>query len=251
MQAEKILNEIIHLHREILGENLIGIYIHGSLAFGCYNPKQSDIDFLAVTERSPSLTEKRTVLERLVCLETDAPRKGFEMSVALAEHCRHFVYPTPYELHYSKMHRKAFLDAPDEYCKAMRGTDPDLAAHFTVVRETGITLYGEEACSLFAPVPRADYLDSVRRDAADAEKGIESDPVYFVLNLCRVLAYLREGLVLSKADGGHWGIKELPEPFHPVIREALRSYACGGDFSEDRKKTREFARYMLRKIFAK
>ena len=250
MQAEKILNEVVYLHREILGENLIGIYIHGSLAFGCYNPKQSDIDFLTVTERSPSLAEKRTILERLVRLEADAPRKGFEMSVVLAGYCRHFAYPTPYELHYSKTHKKAFLAAPDEYCKAMRGTDPDLAAHFTVVRETGVTLYGESARSLFAPVPRADYLDSIRRDAADAEKEIESDPVYFVLNLCRVLAYLQAGLVLSKADGGHWAIKELPEPFHPVIREALRCYARGGDFPKDRKKAREFARYMLQKIFA-
>ena len=250
MRIEEILSEVVHLHRKILGENLIGIYIHGSLAFGCFHPEQSDIDFLAVTERSPTLTEKRTLLARLALLEKDAPRKGFEMSVVLAENCRRFVYPTPYELHYSKMHRKTFLAAPDEYCKAMHGTDPDLAAHFTVVRETGITLYGEAACTLFAPVPRADYLDSIRRDAADAEKGIERDPVYFVLNLCRVLAYLREGLVLSKADGGQWGIKELPELFHSIIREALRCYAHGGAFSADRKKTREFARYMLTNIFA-
>ncbi len=250
MQTEEILSEVVHLHREILGENLTGIYIHGSLAFGCCHPDRSDVDFLTVTGRAPTLAEKRTLLERLILLEANAPRKGFEMSVVLAEHCRHFIYPTPYELHYSKMHRNAFLSDPDEYCKAMRGTDPDLAAHFTVVRKTGVTLYGKDAGSLFAPVPRADYLDSIRRDAADAEKGIESDPVYFVLNLCRVLAYLREGLVLSKADGGHWGIKALPKPFHSIIKEALRCYAHGGVFSADRKKTREFARYMLTKIFA-
>lgn len=44
----------------------------------------------------------------------------------------------------------------------MNGTDQDLAAHFTIIRKAGITLYGETADTLFGAVHKADYLDSLR-----------------------------------------------------------------------------------------
>lgn len=251
MQTEEILLAIIRLHREILRENLVGIYIHGSIAFGCFNPNQSDIDFLTVTGRPPALAQKKDLLLGLASLEARAPEKGFEMSVVLAEYCRRFVYPTPYEAHYSKMHREAFFADPEKYCQTMRGTDPDLAAHFTVVQTAGITLFGEDARTLFSPVPRKAYLDSIRKDVENAESGIENDPVYFILNLCRVLAYIRSGLVLSKADGGKWGINKLPKKFGPVIEEAVKCYESGAQFSQRREDARDFARYMLPRIFAK
>ena len=251
MQTEEILLTIVQLHREILRENLAGIYIHGSIALGCFNPNQSDIDFLTVTGRPPTLAQKKELLLRLASLEARAPEKGFEMSVVLAEYCRRFVYPTPYEAHYSKMHRESFLADPEKYCQTMRGTDPDLAAHFTVVQTAGITLFGEDARTLFSPVPRKAYLDSIRKDVENAEKDIENDPVYFILNLCRVLAYIRSGLVLSKAGGGHWGMEKLPKKFEPVIREAVKCYESGASFSQKSENARDFARYMLPQIFAK
>ncbi|MDQ0195648.1 nucleotidyltransferase domain-containing protein [Paenibacillus wynnii] len=33
-----------------LSGNLLGIYLHGSLAMGCFNPLKSDIDFLIVVK---------------------------------------------------------------------------------------------------------------------------------------------------------------------------------------------------------
>ncbi len=38
-----------------IAENLIGIYLHGSLAFGCFNPLRSDIDLLVVTQREMTI----------------------------------------------------------------------------------------------------------------------------------------------------------------------------------------------------
>jgi predicted nucleotidyltransferase len=36
---------------EMLGSNLVGVYLHGSLAMGCFNPHASDIDVLVITQR--------------------------------------------------------------------------------------------------------------------------------------------------------------------------------------------------------
>jgi streptomycin 3"-adenylyltransferase len=47
---------------EVLKNNLIGIYLHGSLVLGDFNCKTSDIDFVVLTEKIlsselPHLTE--------------------------------------------------------------------------------------------------------------------------------------------------------------------------------------------------
>lgn len=82
---------------------------------------------------------------------------------------------------------------------AMHGTDPDLAAHFTVIRSVGRALWGKPISAVFGDVPREAYLRSILADVSGAENDVAS--VYIVLNLCRVLAYAQDGMVLSKAAG--------------------------------------------------
>ena len=98
------------------------------------------------------------------------------MSVVLRRYCRDFVYPTPFELHFSNMHRDAYARDPHGFADAMRGTDPDLAAHFTVILHRGIALYGPPVSEVFGDVPWADYLDSICADVADAETNVSADP---------------------------------------------------------------------------
>jgi streptomycin 3"-adenylyltransferase len=50
------------------------------------------------------------------------------------------------------------------------------------------------------------------------------NPVYFVLNACRVRAFLAEGLILSKDEGGEWALAHLAERHAAVIGQALRIY---------------------------
>src|SRR4051812_32518722 len=48
----KVKTFVYHLldrTKNILDNNLVGFYIHGSLAMGGFNPKSSDIDILVVT----------------------------------------------------------------------------------------------------------------------------------------------------------------------------------------------------------
>ena len=95
----------------------------------------------------------------------------------------------------------------------MKGVDRDLAAHFTVICHRGKCLYGKGIQDVFGKVDRQYYLDSILSDIEDAEKDIMENPVYIVLNLCRVLACKREGTILSKKEGGEWGLKALPGSF--------------------------------------
>lgn len=231
----------------VFGDDLTGVYLHGSAAMGCYNPAVSDLDFIVVVQEPIPDAARRAFMERVAALDGEAPGKGIEMSVVLAGVCKPFVYPTPFELHWSRMHTAWYRRDPEDYIQKMRGTDADLAAHFTVIRQRGKCLLGAPIDAVFTPVPAGDYLDSICGDVAGAEDEIAENTVYLVLNLARVLACLADGAVRSKREGGEWALENLPE-YRPLIRAALREYATGARGEYDIAGARAYARDMLLRI---
>jgi len=223
-KAYEIMEMIKCEYQQILGENLIGIYLHGSLAMGCFHPTVSDIDFVVVINNPLTDKEKRAIIETLIDLDDVKPAKGFEMSVLLLKDTRHFTYPTPFILHYSDSHKDNFIQE-GRLCE--NGKDPDLAAHITVLKNRGKVICGQDIDTVFANVPREDYLKALVYDINDARALMNENPVYFILNICRTLCYLREGKVLSKVEGGQWGLNNLPARFQGIIQKSLEVYKNG------------------------
>jgi len=264
-----LLHRIAAACRNTLGDTLAGVYVHGSLAFGCFCWTQSDIDFLVAVRRPLSQAQKEALFRALLALEPDAPSKGLEMSAVLEAYCRSFIHPAPYELHYSPMHRARCLRDLPAYCAEMHGADPDLAAHFTVARAVGFPplgppaesglladagpavspLGGPPAESMFGPVPRAAYLDSIRQDVGTACSDILRTPASTTLNLCRTLAFAQEGLVLSKEQGGLWAACRLPPPYAGFAQSAAESYRSGAPFLPAPAQAQAFAAFLLPSIF--
>ena len=251
MDEKAILAQVASSYQRILKDNLIGIYVHGSIAFGCFRWDRSDIDFIVVTKETPSLQEKINLLEYLLNIDGRCPPKGLEMSVVLERYCMNFIYPTPFELHFSNTHKAACRTDLKKFCETMYGLDKDFAAHFTVIKEVGITVCGKEIDSVFGMVPKADYLDSIKSDVEDAAKQYDKDPAYLVINLCRVLAYSRDGILLSKDRGILWGMKNLPDMYSIVTEAAYRYYCAGQHFSAEEELVKGFVKYMMRQIFNK
>lgn len=247
---QNLLDSLIRQSREILGEQLLGIYLHGSAAMGCFHAARSDIDLLTVVERCLSSQVKRRYMDMIVSLHRQAPGKGIEISAVKASVCRPFVYPTPFELHFSAAHLDWYLSDPEDYVAKMRGTDRDLAAHFMVTYHRGITLYGKEIRDVFSQVGDAEYWDSIWRDIEHAEEEIAGHFVYMTLNLCRVLAYKKARAILSKQEGGRWGLANVPSPYAGLISAALMEYQTGQPAEQEGPLAMEYARYMLGEIKA-
>ncbi|WP_026526162.1 aminoglycoside adenylyltransferase domain-containing protein [Butyrivibrio sp. VCD2006] len=245
---EKVLNEFVGRSKEILGDNLVGIYIHGSAVMECFNPKKSDLDLIIVVNEKMDDASKRAFMDMVIELNESGPAKGIEMSIVTKDSCRPFKYPTPFELHFSVMHLGWYRDNPEDYIQKMNGTDKDLAAHFTIIVKRGKCLYGRAIKEVFAEVPAEDYLDAIWDDIAEAKEDIETNTMYITLNLARVLAYKKEGLVLSKKEGGEWGIKNLPQEYQPLICDALSEYSDGVDADYDLRIAWDYAEYMLKAI---
>jgi len=81
MDPYQLLNAIVKRYTDILRDNLIGIYLHGSLAMGCFT-ERSDIDFLVVVKDPLDNPTKRALADELLQFQ-GLPEKGIEMSVIL------------------------------------------------------------------------------------------------------------------------------------------------------------------------
>lgn len=239
-----------------LGDNLVGIYVHGSIAMDCFNPESSDVDVLVVVNESLAVKAKKRLGNILLAVSS---KKQFpvELSVITMQQIEHFEYPTPYEFHYGEDHRQIFEQEEAVFDKGV--TDPDLAAHFVITKKFGITLVGPSAQSIFPDVPREFYLDSIIQDSlwsydnimAGPDEGSCLVPTYAVVNFCRVLAFIDGGLVLSKNAGAEWAKTHLSAEFLTVILAALNEYAQTESSPEiDCKTLKRFAKFAHRKIVA-
>jgi hypothetical protein len=203
--------QLDHLVRglgEVLGDGLVGVYLHGSLTLGCFNPALSDLDLLVVTKRPLTPTE-REALGRLL-----AGSGRIEISFLAAPSLRPWRHPAPYDLHFSS---KAGLVGP--------GEDEDLAAHFTVAHNAGVALRGPAPADVFPQVPWEDYEDSLRRDLESC--GEHGGRLYAVLSPARIWATLTERVIHSKASGAAWALARAPEEFQPLLSRALETYRTG------------------------
>lgn len=218
--------------RDILGDKLRGVYLHGSLALGCFNPARSDIDVLVVVDE-PLDTDTKLLVADLLLHVSSAPYP-VELHVLTGNQLEDWRHPSPFESHYSEMHREALALDPVTALQMMSSTDRDLAAHVTIARDTGIAVFGPPSEEVFPDIPFEHYRDALGTDLAWA-RDVRS-ALYGILTPCRVWATLETGALHSKASGAAWALERLPEDLKPLVETALASYTGAGepiDFDED------------------
>jgi len=74
------LDKFIAIFAEEVRKNLVGIYLHGSLAMGCFNPGKSDVDLLVVVKEKMEVSSLKRIAskilalrEEIICLDGPAP----------------------------------------------------------------------------------------------------------------------------------------------------------------------------------
>src|SRR3989338_392224 len=255
IETHALLNDLVELSKSCLGDNLVGVYLHGSLAMGCFNPSASDIDLLIVIKKVLARKDKQRIGSALIGLVDQYATNKLELSIVTTGTLKNFKYPTSYELHFSNENVSDFTDGEFDLMKPSE--DADLAAHFVIAKKRGICLYGEPIQSVFPDVQNKYYLKSIAQDfdwsynnvVKGQENGTCRVPIYAVLNSCRVLGFINDGLITSKSEGGRWAIEHLPKEYTPVILEALNEYAEKSSSKEvDAKLLKQFMQYANRKV---
>lgn len=245
------INTLLATLQQMLSNTLTGIYLHGSLAMGSFNPTRSDIDLLVVVQHGMPVETKRDIAQFLLtCSLSPSP---IEISFLVEQDIQPFQQPLPFDLHYSESWRerytRALADGTWQTWNDEEKRDHDLAAHITVTRARGICLVGRPALEVLPPVPPANYAASIVGDFNDALAERQHMPVYFILNACRVLAYLRTGHIYSKEEGAVWALQTLPPELHGVVEQALDIYRGNlVDAPFDEAMLTQFAYYMQQNI---
>ncbi|HYO48454.1 MAG TPA: aminoglycoside adenylyltransferase domain-containing protein [Chloroflexia bacterium] len=215
---------------QILGDNLVGVYLHGSLAMGCFNPERSDIDAIVVVRHGLGLTTRKRLAEMF--LRHSKEPAPVEISFLREQDTKQWQHPLPFDFHYSEAWRTRYEEglADDQWEGWNNSTqkDLDLAAHIMVTRKRGIRLYGRPPSEVLPAVPHDDYVDAILDDYRAARDQLndtlKANPVYFVLNACRICAYLTNRAILSKEEGAIWALATLGAEYQEVITRALEIY---------------------------
>ncbi|WP_161982504.1 aminoglycoside adenylyltransferase domain-containing protein [Dictyobacter alpinus] len=210
----------------MLTTNLIGIYLHGSLAMGCFNPERSDIDLLVAVQHTLSVFVKRQLITLL--LESSQQPHPIEISFLNNEQLNPYQHPVPFDLHYSESWREHYqtelINNTWQRWNDRQATDTDLDAHLTILRNRGITLYGQEYQITFPVIPSNYYVESILNDYYGERAEKQHNSVYFILNACRIHAYLQARHIYSKDEGGIYGLTTFPVQFIHPITQALDIY---------------------------
>ena len=101
------IDALLDALQEILGENLVGVYLHGSLAMGSFNPERSDIDLLVVTKQGMTVEIKRRIAELL--LDHSLVSTPKEISFLIEPDLRSYQHPMPFDFHYSEDWRERYI----------------------------------------------------------------------------------------------------------------------------------------------
>lgn len=220
--------------QSIIESELVGVYLHGSLAMGAFNPRHSDVDLLVVTREPLSVSNQYLIAAELVFIISPHP-SPIEVTYLNKDQLANWQYPTPFDFHFSEAWRTQYAeDLKNGDWKDWgqnEKEDPDLAAHIAVLNHYGEVLFGEDIRSVFPEVPEEDFHDSIVRDYRDIRQNLHRNPVYSVLNMCRILQSLEDHTIGSEVAGGEWGLMNLPVDHQGIINEALTHYKA--DSAED------------------
>ncbi len=218
------VNGLVDFFRQSMGNNLTGVYLHGSLAMGCCNPKTSDIDLLLVISGPLTVPQKKDIVNHFQQADKDNAGMPPEMSIVTKESLKSLVYPSPFELHYSHSTQDVYTSGKVSWEE--QRFDTDLVAHYKAILERGVGLYGKAFTELLSEVPEEMFLASITQDLHWISQQINSLPFsYVVLNPCRAMAYAGEGKFLSKKEGGDWALEHVPPPYTALIESALNAYS--------------------------
>ena len=242
MDINNLMKEINTWLKDILKDNYVGVYFHGSLRLGSFNPNKSYLDFIIVIKDKIDFKTKELIWDKMLDNILLFPKKGFEFSVVLEENCKNIKHPVPYELHGSRdwidrYKKDKSLVINDDY-----KTDPDLASHFNVINVPNDKMdFGKPSKEVFSKVPKEYVVDSNYQDILESVEEITNNPVYCILNLCRFYALIRDDLTLSKYDGGKWALENMNSNYNDVIKNAMEDYLSDTNNSYDNTRLKEFA----------
>lgn len=218
-EVSALLGEIAERLPSLLGANLVGVYLYGSLTQRAFDPARSDIDCIVVTRRDLSDAQFRRLGAWLKCARKSNPWASRLQMIFLI--------------------RDEVLTMDSRAChyqfgRLRRGGSDGNPIIWLNVLRTGLRLHGPPPQTFVPEITPAILFEALERELNYLREEITLKPqsdwrdvpsyrAYAVLTVCRILYSSRRRAVVSKPRAARWALKHLPDHWHPLIRQALRS----------------------------
>jgi len=240
------LREYLSSMDQELGGLLEGLYVHGSIALGAFEPGLSDVDFIGVLGRRLTKDEivgltrvHRAIEEEYAC----CPLSGIYLQWSELGQLEDAIESAPY-YHDGILH-------------ASGHNDINLVTWW-LLQNRGIGLRGPDPGSLAYTVDWSVLLNWVRQNLNSYWVRFTRDPVriawlftdygvqWTVLGVLRQLYTFREHGITSKTAAGEYGLAHLPQRWHPLIYEAIsiRQRSIRSDYGVGTRRAAECYRFL-------
>jgi streptomycin 3"-adenylyltransferase len=215
------INQLLVATREILGENVIGAYMHGSAVLDGLRPR-SDLDVLVVVEHPTGHAQKQELLDRLMVISGRGSERHVELTIVVQSEVRPWHYPPAIDFQYGEWLRQE-IEAGGQL-RPPKSPDPDLASLLTMVLLGDWALIGPPPREVLDPIPTRDFLDAGVRSVGELLEKLDSDTRNAILTLARIWSAVANHRVYSKEGAATWALGRLPEAHRPVLARARAIY---------------------------
>ncbi|WXH31864.1 Streptomycin 3''-adenylyltransferase [Myxococcus stipitatus] len=210
---------------QLVGDDLVGLYLYGSALNGGLRPR-SDVDLLLAVSRPLVGARREALVERLLGISVD-PRRGvpgrpLELTVVVMDDVKPWRHPAKRDLQFGEWLHDDFVAKRIE----PPVVDPDLTLLLTMVRQHGVALLGPPATEVFDPIPAAEVGRALAETVAqwtgeDTWKGEEKN---ILLALARIWMTRTQGGFFPKDLAAAWALERLPPEHRPMLEAARAAY---------------------------
>ncbi len=218
-EVNHIVEHLLAESKKILGKRFLGLYLHGSLITGGFNPESSDIDFLCVTADTLS-EETVAALEKMyfALKEVDA-KWWYKLEGSFTPQADMYRY-NPENGPYPTVHEGKFYLARHE-------------SHWIIQRhillKNAVIVEGIDPKEFIALVSVDDLHGALHSFLNEWWIPMLENPVkldsqeyqaYAILTMCRMLYTFKNDEVASKPASARWVREKFPE-WHKLVGWAL------------------------------
>lgn len=230
---------------DIFADNLVGVYLFGSLSYGDFNPESSDIDLVAILHNPASQKEMALIkqLHRQVGMKNENWANRIECSYTPREMLQNILPPEQ---------PRPYFGEGVFYPEAHYGNE--WIINLYLLYQHGIVLLGPDFKALVSPVPMVEVQKACIRDLFREWEPKLTDPTwlnnshyqsYLVLNLCRILYTVMCASAGSKKVSAGW-VKNEFGAWRNLIQTA-ENWQYGTEMTL-REETVKFIKFTIEKV---
>jgi streptomycin 3"-adenylyltransferase len=218
---------IVSQVRDLLGDDALGAYLHGSAVLGMLRP-HSDTDVLVVTRRRLTDPERAALTRSMMNLSgrraLGGPARPIELVVVVQGEVRPWRYPARCDLLYGEWLRGGYERGEPASAEEHA---PDLAPLLTMVLHGNRPLFWPPPSVLLDPVPSSDLRRAIGAGIPALLADLPTDTANVLLTLARIWTTLATGAIRAKDQAADWALDRLSPDARPALRHARAVYIDG------------------------